>query len=254
MITNLNTKGKVAIVTGSSRGIGFAIAKCFAGAEMKVFINSPRKESIGRALLQLSKDGLSAEAIVGDATDEKFARTSVQNILKENDHIDVLVNNLGIYEHRTFEEISVPQFQHFLNLNLISTFLWTQAVLPIMKKHRYGKIINVASIAGIQGRKFGAHYNAAKGGVVAMSLGLAKELGSFGVRVNVLVPGLVETETVKELQKNSKKFIEENLRGTPLGHLATPEAVADSALFLASPLSDEMTGQILYVDGGYHLQ
>lgn len=247
----LNISGKTAIITGSTRGIGRSIAGklCLHGAH--VFVNARNKNDVEKYVKELKVAGYSADGLVGDGTDEECVVESVKKVCNERSGIDILVNNIGIYEQREIEDISLAQWHQYMDTNLTSAFLWTREVVPYMKKAGCGKIINIASIAGIIGREQNAHYNTSKGGLIAFSKGLARDLGPFNIKVNVVAPGLILTQTAKEMIVGNKNFLNFNLEKTPLQRLGTPDDIANAVLFFVSDLSDFITGQVLIIDGGF---
>lgn len=247
----LNINGKTIVVTGSTRGIGRSIAEKLCRHGAHIFVNSRDKDEVIKCVDELRKTGCSVDGLVGDGTIEEFVVESVKKVCNERGKIDILVNNIGIYEQREIENISLAQWHQYIDTNLTSAFLWTREVVPYMKKGGSGKIINIASIAGIIGRERNAHYNVAKGGFIAFSRGLAKDLGPFNIKVNVVAPGLILTETVRKIANEHKNFLNSNLEKTPLQRLGTPDDVANAVLFFASDLSDFITGQALAVDGGF---
>lgn len=248
---DLHTQGKIAVVTGSTEGIGLAIAEQFLRSGMRVYINARKEESVNRVVERLRFDGFSVSGLVGDATDEKFVQESVKKIISECGGIDILVNNVGMYEQEVIEDISLERWERMLGANLTSNFLWTKAIVPYMKEKRFGKIINITSVAGISGRSRSAHYNAAKGGIISLTKGLAKDLGSFNITVNAVAPGFILTDLMQgELLERAIKF---NKERTPLPHQGAPKDVAGAVLFLSSSLADFVTGEVVVVDGGFSL-
>jgi NAD(P)-dependent dehydrogenase (short-subunit alcohol dehydrogenase family) len=248
---DLNTRGKIAVVTGSTNGIGLAIAEQFLKSGMHVYINSRQEESVKKAVERLRSEGFSVSGLIGDAADEKFVKEGVEKIISECGGIDILVNNVGMYEQEAIEDISLQAWENVLRANLTSSFLWLKEAVPHMKEKRYGKIISIASVAGISGRSKSAHYNAAKGGIISLTKGLAKDLGSFNITVNAIAPGFIPTGLMQgELFEKAEKF---NKERTALPRLGMPKDVAGAALFLASSLADFITGEVIVVDGGFSI-
>ena len=245
----LNINGKTAVVTGSTRGIGRSIAEKLCRHGAHVFVNSREKDEVTKCVDELRKAGCSADGLSGDGIIEEFVIESVKKICNELGKIDILINNIGAYEQLEIKDISLEKWHQYIDANLTSAFLWTREVAPYMKKNGGGKIINIASIAGIIGRERNAHYNAAKGGLIAFSKGLAKDFGPFNIKV--FAPGVILTETVKKMANGNENFLNSNLEKTPLQRLGTPDDVANTVLFFASDLSDFITGQVLTVDGGF---
>ncbi|MBI2446378.1 MAG: SDR family oxidoreductase [Parcubacteria group bacterium] len=247
----LNISGKTALVTGSTQGIGRSIAEKLCRHGSHVFVNSRENNEVIKCIDELRNAGCSVDGLSGDGTIEEFVVESVKKICNERSKIDILVNNIGAYEQLEIEDISLDHWHQYIDANLTSAFLWIREVVPYMKKNGGGKIINIASIAGIIGRERNAHYNAAKGGLIAFSKGLSKDLGPFNIRINIVAPGLILTQTVQKIANGNKIFLNSNLEKTPLQRLGTPDDVANAVLFFASDLSDFITGQVLIIDGGF---
>lgn len=246
---DFNMTGKIAIVTGSTKGIGLAIAEMLARSGVQVFVNSRTGESVNMVVEKFNKDGLLVSGLVGDASDETFVKKSVEKVISECGHIDILVNNVGMYSIGEIEKISTEQWDEMFKVNLKSCFLWTKEIVPYMKEQRFGKIINIASISGIDGRPNSVHYNATKGGMISMTKGLAKDLGPFNINVNAVAPGFILSDLMQgEFLSKVAKF---NRERTPLPRQGVPRDVAGVAFFLASPLSDFITGEVIIVDGGF---
>src|SRR3989344_6268976 len=229
-------KGKVAVVTGSTRGIGKATARSLAKAGAMAFISGRDKTFLEDMVAEFRKEGLNACGFVGDVSDEKIVQPFIGSVLERYGQIDILVNNAGGAEVRFLEDINVAAWDASINHNLKSAFLMSREVVPVMKKQSNGKIVNVASVAGIAGKVGGIHYSAAKGGVIALTKALAREVGKYNICVNAVAPGLIETELS---HKNyTTAFFENTAKRTPLGRVGRPEDIAGVILFLASPLAD----------------
>ncbi len=250
----ISLKDSVAIITGSTEGIGRAIAILFAECGATVYINGRDSKKTEAAIKMFTDKNLHANLLLGDATNEKFAKESVGAIIQKENKIDILVNNVGLYGlGKPIENITTDEWQKYIDANLTSTFLWTREVVPHMKARRLGKIINISSIAGLSGFSGTSPYNAAKGGIIAMTKGLAKELGPFNINVNAIAPGTIMTEGVKkEIQGNANASarLEIIKQRTSLRKLGLPEDIAMTALYLASTLSDFTTGETITLSGG----
>ncbi len=245
----LDLREKIAVVTGSSGGIGFGIANHLARAGATVFVNGRTPESV-EAAFRLFPHSADMRPLIGDAADERFVKSAVEGIIACCQKIDILVNNVGLYKKQGVEQLDATGIHEIMAANVYSALFWIREVVPHMKKNASGKIISVASVAGMSGRQDSAPYNVAKGGIIALTKGLAKDLGPFNIQVNAIAPGLIPTKLVSDLPES---VFENNKKKTPLGRLGTPDDIGKAALFLTSSLSDFITGQTIVVDGGYSL-
>lgn len=241
-------KGKVALITGASRGIGRAIAQRFAqeGAQVAfTYLSSVEK---GQALEdELKAFGITAKGYRSDASDYKAAEELVAAVLADFGSIDVLVNNAGITKDGLLMRMSEEQWDVVINVNLKSVFNLTKAAIKPMMKAKAGSIINLTSVVGIRGNAGQANYAASKAGIIGFTKSVALELGSRNIRSNAVAPGFIETEMTGEI---NEKAVEEWKQQIPLKRGGQPEEVADTCVFLASDLSRYTTGQVLQVDGG----
>jgi 3-oxoacyl-[acyl-carrier protein] reductase len=246
----INLKNQVALITGGSRGIGAASAMLFAKAGANVCITYASKKLLAqRTLDALRRAGGEAMALQVDVRSKAKIRLAVRKTLERFGRIDVLVNNAGIWKRAPIATMTEAQWDETLEVNLKSAYLFTQAVLPVMKKQRYGRIINVTSTAGQRGEPFYSHYAASKGGMIALTKSLAVELAPFNIHVNAVAPGWVDTDmTANVLGNQSMRAEIEKL--IPRGRVATAEDIAGSILFLASKLADHIVGATLSVNGG----
>jgi 3-oxoacyl-[acyl-carrier protein] reductase len=246
----INLKNQVALITGGSRGIGAASAMLFAKAGANVCITYASKKLLAqRTLDALRRAGGEAMALQVDVRSKAKIRLAVRKTLERFGRIDVLVNNAGIWKRAPIATMTEAQWDETLEVNLKSAYLFTQAVLPVMKKQRYGRIINVTSTAGQRGEPFYSHYAASKGGMIALTKSLAVELAPFNIHVNAVAPGWVDTDmTANVLGNQSMRAEIEKL--IPRGRVATAEEIAGSILFLASKLADHIVGATLSVNGG----
>lgn len=246
----INLNGKVALVTGGSRGIGAATAIALAKAGALVAItytsHQERAQRTAEAVRTVGKECLSIKADVSNARQVHKAVTSVRDVYRR---IDILVNNAGIWKRASIGSMTEEQWDKTIDVNLKGTFLFCREVAPLMKKQRGGKIINIASTAGQRGEPYYSHYAASKGGMVAFSKSIAVELAPFNVNVNCVAPGWVDTDmTASALRTHAMR--REIVRIIPRGKVATPEDIAGSVLFLASDLSDHLVGAVINVNGG----
>lgn len=241
-------QGKVALITGASRGIGRAIAQRFAqeGAHVAfTYLSSVEK---GQALEdELKAFGTTVKGYRSDASDHKAADDLVNQVVADFGKLDVLVNNAGITKDGLLMRMSEEQWDTVINVNLKSVFNLTKAVIKPMMKAKAGSIINLTSVVGIRGNAGQANYAASKAGIIGFTKSVALELGSRNIRSNAIAPGFIETEMTGEI---NEKAVEEWKQSIPLKRGGLPEEVADSVVFLASDLSRYITGQVLQVDGG----
>ncbi len=237
-------EGKVILITGSSRGIGVATAKLAKGYGAEVILHG----KTGSDQIKKLAEELGAEYIVCDVTDERQVKAEVDRIVTKLGKIDALVNCAGITEIKPFLQLTREDWERTLNINLLGTFFFCQAVAKVMLAQKYGKIVNVASVRGLDmGRTASIPYAASKAAVINLTKTLAKELAPF-ITVNAVAPGPVETETAKLWSPSLRKEFFDN---TLLERLANPEEIAEVILFLASDRAGFITGQTIIVDGGY---
>jgi len=240
-------KDKVALVTGSGRGIGRAIALCFArnGADVAISdIDGGSAEAVAEEIRPL---GRRAIAIVANVTDPNSCKEMVDRVVAELSRLDILVNNAGIRRDKLILGMSDQDWDAVLDVNLKGAFYCTRAALRPMSKQRFGRIINLASIVGITGNKGQANYAASKAGLIALTKTVAKEMASRGITANAIAPGFIQTEMTDTLPAEYKDTL---LKQIPLGRMGSADEVAACVLFLASDLSGYVTGHVLQVDGG----
>jgi 3-oxoacyl-[acyl-carrier protein] reductase len=242
-----NLQGQTVIVTGSARGIGFAISQGFAAAGAHAIIIDLRREDVDKAVRAITEKGLSASGYVGNVTDPAQIEEVFASVVKEHGTIDCLVNNAGITRDNLLLRMKAEEWDLVLDINLKGTFICSQKVFRHMMKARKGSIINIASVIGIMGNAGQANYAASKGGVIAFTKSCAKEYGSRGVRVNAIAPGFIETEMTATLPED---VVAGYAKAIPLGKMGSPADVAKLCLFLASDESSYITGQTIAVDGG----
>lgn len=241
-------ENKVALVTGSSKGIGAAIALAYAAAGADVAVNYNRDQTGAEKIVkQIEKLGCRAKAYGADVSNAEQVKTMVSNISKEFGKIDILVNNAGITRDNIILRMKEEDWDQVIDTNLKSMFLCSKAVSKKMLKQRSGKIINITSVVGLIGNPGQVNYTAAKAGVLGLTKTLAKELGSIGVTVNAIAPGFIVSQMSDTVAEEVK---EQMLKSIPLGRFGKPEDVADLAMFLSSDKSDYITGQVFNVDGG----
>jgi gluconate 5-dehydrogenase len=241
--------GKVALVTGAYRGLGFAIAQGLARAGAAVTLNGRKQDALDAAVERLRAQGLTASTAVFDVTDRKAVVAALAIIEKTVGPVDILVNNAGIQRRGAFAEFPQEQWDEIIATNLTAPFIVSQAVLPAMIRRKHGKIIHVASLMSELARPTVVPYTAAKGGVRQLTRGMAVELAPHNIQVNAIAPGYFATEMNRALIDNAE-FNAWVCKRTPAGRWGDPDELAGLAVFLASDASSYMTGQLLAVDGG----
>lgn len=239
--------GKTALVTGAGRGIGRAIALCFAKEGCAVAITDIEMNDAVRATeAELQALGVKAKAYIADAADFEMAQAVVEQVKAEFGTIDILVNNAGITRDGLLLRMSEDQWDEVIRVNLKSTFNYTHAVAPVMLRARKGSILSLASVVGIAGNAGQANYAASKAGIIALMKSTAKELGARGIRANAIAPGYIDTEMTQALPQEVRDGFVERI---PMHRAGTPEEVAQVALFLASDMSAYVSGQVIAIDG-----
>jgi 3-oxoacyl-[acyl-carrier protein] reductase len=240
--------GKVALITGASRGIGRAIATRFAQEGAAVAFTYLSSIEKGQALeAELAAFGVKAKGYRSDAADYKAAEDLVAAVTADFGALDVLVNNAGITRDGLLMRMSEEQWDEVIRVNLKSVFNLTKAVTRPMMKAKSGSIINLTSVVGLRGNAGQANYAASKAGIVGFTKSVALELGSRNIRSNAIAPGFIETEMTGEV---NEKALQDWLSGIPMKRAGQADEVADACVFLASDLSRYITGQVLQVDGG----
>jgi gluconate 5-dehydrogenase len=241
--------GKVALVTGAYRGLGFAIAQGLARAGASVVLNGRRIEAVEPAARALTAQSLKASTAIFDVTDREAVRAAVAAIESEHGRIDVLVNNAGIQRRGALSDFSQQDWDDIIATNLTAPFVVSQAVLPGMIARKSGKIVHIASLMSELARPSVVPYTAAKGGVRQLTRGMAVELAPHNIQVNAIAPGYFATEMNRALIDNAE-FNAWVCKRTPAGRWGQPDELAGTAVFLASSASNYITGQLLIVDGG----
>ncbi len=244
-------KGKTALVTGASYGIGFAIAKGMAEAGANIVFNDINEELVNKGLAAYKECGIEARGFVCDVTDE----TAVSKMVEEIGHIDILVNNAGIIKRIPMHEMSAEDFRKVVDIDLNAPFIMAKAVIPSMIKKGGGKIINICSMTSELGRETVSAYAAAKGGLKMLTKNIASEYGEYNIQCNGIGPGYIatpQTAPLREKQADGSRhpFDSFIIAKTPAARWGTPEDLVGPAVFLASSASDFVNGHILYVDGG----
>ncbi len=241
--------GRVALVTGAYRGLGFSIARGLARAGATVVINGRKPEELAKSAKALTDAGLKADVAAFDINDRPAIKAAVAAIIGKHGGIDILVNNAGIQRRGPLAEFSEQDWDDIIATNLTAPFVVSQAVLPGMIAKKRGKIIHIASLMSELARPTVVPYTAAKGGVRQLTRGMAVELAPMGIQVNAIAPGYFATEMNRALIDNTE-FNAWVCKRTPAGRWGQPDELAGLAVFLASGASDYMTGQMLVMDGG----
>ncbi|MCP3893514.1 MULTISPECIES: gluconate 5-dehydrogenase [Bacteroides] len=252
---NFSLEGKVALVTGASYGIGFALATAYANAGAKVVFNDINQELVNKGLAAYKELGIEAHGYVCDVTNEDQVNAMVAQIEAEVGVIDILVNNAGIIKRVPMHEMSAAEFRQVIDIDLNGPFIVAKAVIPAMMKKGHGKIINICSMMSELGRETVSAYAAAKGGLKMLTRNIASEYGEFNIQCNGLGPGYIatpQTAPLRELQADGSRhpFDSFIIAKTPAARWGTPEDLAGPAVFLASEASNFVNGHVLYVDGG----
>ena len=249
MTKNKILLGKVALVTGASRGIGKSIALSLGGLGAEVIVNYSASDASAEEVSKtINNQGGSSYKLKFDVSDEESVNNGINQIIKESGKIDILINNAGITRDGLLMRMKASQWDQVLNTNLKGVFLCTKNVSKFMMKQRSGKIINITSIVGLIGNPGQANYAAAKAGVIGFTKTCAKEFASRGIKVNAIAPGFIETEMTENLKTDDL------LKIIPLGKLGSPAQIASLVKFLvSSEASDYITGQTISIDGGMNM-
>ena len=247
--------GKVALVTGASYGIGYAIAKGLYNAGAKIVFNDINEELVNKGLASYKTDGIEAAGYVCDVTDEAAVNAFVKRVEEEIGVIDILVNNAGIIKRIPMCEMSAEDFRKVIDVDLNAPFIVSKAVIPSMIKKGHGKIINICSMMSELGRETVSAYAAAKGGLKMLTRNICSEFGEHNIQCNGIGPGYIatpQTAPLRERQPDGSRhpFDSFIVAKTPAARWGTPEDLVGPAVFLASSASDFVNGHILYVDGG----
>lgn len=254
-MVNFSLEGKVALVTGATYGIGFALATAYAQAGAKIVFNDIKQELIDKGIAAYKELGIDAHGYVCDVTNEDQVNAMVAQIEKEVGVIDILVNNAGIIKRVPMHEMSAADFRQVIDIDLNGPFIVAKAVIPSMMKKGHGKIINICSMMSELGRETVAAYAAAKGGLKMLTRNIASEYGEHNIQCNGLGPGYIatpQTAPLRERQADGSRhpFDSFIIAKTPAARWGNPEDLSGPAVFLASDASNFVNGHILYVDGG----
>lgn len=237
---------KVAVITGSARGIGYAIAEEFIEQGATIVITDINQETIDSAVNELQEIG-DVFGVLMDVSNADSVEAGMESVIEKYGKIDILVNNAGITKDGLLMRMSESEFDSVIAVNLKGTFNATKSVSQYMLKQRSGNIINISSVVGITGNVGQANYSASKAGVIGLTKTSAKEFAKRGIRVNAIAPGFIKSAMTDELSDAAKDSLQKSI---PLGRLGFPRDVANAAAFLASDNASYITGQVLVVDGG----
>ena len=252
---SFSLKGKVALVTGASYGIGFAIAKAFSAAGATIVFNDIRQELVDKGLASYKEAGIEAHGYACDVTDEAAVQSFVKQVEEEVGVIDILVNNAGIIKRIPMCDMTAEQFRQVIDVDLNAPFIVSKAVIPGMIKKGHGKIINICSMMSELGRETVSAYAAAKGGLKMLTRNICSEYGEHNIQCNGIGPGYIATPQTAPLRErrpdgSRHPFDSFIVAKTPAARWGTPEDLMGPAVFLASDASNFVNGHILYADGG----
>lgn len=239
--------GKVAIVTGGTRGIGYEIVRKFLKNGAKVVLFGSRQETVDKAISSLKEESAAYEVfgLFPNLNSEEDVRQAFEKVVNEYGKIDILVNNAGMSSSTPFDKHTMEEYDKIMDLNVRAVYICSRVAVDYMKEMG-GSIINTSSMVSIYGQPSGVMYPASKFAVNGITKSLARELGKYNIRVNAVAPGITETDMVKNLPE---EMIEPLIKTIPLGRIGTPDDIANAFLFLASDMASYITGEILSVDG-----
>jgi len=247
----MELEGKTAIITGGSLGIGASIAVELARAGANIAINYRKHETEAKEVAkQIQKLGKKCLAIKADVTNYNDAELMFKQVKKEIGRIDILVCNAGINIDRVIWKMSEKDWDNVINVNLKGYFIYNKLASEYFKEQRFGKIVNITSINGLRGKFGQTNYSASKGGIIALTKALAKEVGKFNVNVNAVAPGMVMTEMAKNMPP---EFLQKAVDETVLGRIATTKDIANVVVFLCTEKARHITGEVIKVDGGQYI-
>jgi 3-oxoacyl-[acyl-carrier protein] reductase len=247
---HMDFTGQVAIVTGGGRGIGRAIAEKLAQRGVHVAIADINPDEAIEAAASLTQLGVKAMGIKLDVSKAEEVKKVFEDVRKEFNKIDILVNNAGITKDTLLLRMKEEDWDSVIDINLKSVFLCSREAIREMSQRRYGRIVNISSVAAFMGNPGQANYSASKAGIVGLTKTIAREYASRGITVNAVAPGFIQTAMTDVLPEKVKEEVKKQI---PLGVFGTIEDVANAIVFLASPDSGYITGQVIHVNGGMYM-
>ena len=247
VLNSFRLDGKIALVTGASHGIGFAMAKALSDAGAKVIFNSSSEDGLKKGLEAYNKENIKAHGYVCDVTKEEEVKIMVADIEKNIGEIDILVNNAGITKDNLMMRMKPEEFDIVIDTNLKGTFNTMQAVSKYMIKKRSGRIINISSVSGVMGNAGQINYAASKAGVIGMTKTAAREMASRNITVNAIAPGYIKTDMTEAMTEDAKSKVNAII---PLGYQGEAKDIANMAAYLAGEEGRYITGQVIKIDGG----
>ena len=243
-------KGKVALITGATHGLGMAMAKALGRAGAKLIVNGNTPAKMEAALTNYREEGFDVEGLLFDVTNEGQVKENIEKIESEIGPIEILVNNAGLIKRIPALEMEADEFRHVLDVDLTGPFIMSKQVAKYMVERKSGKIINICSMMSELGRNTVSAYAAAKGGLKMLTRNLATEWAKYNIQVNGIGPGYFATDQTAPIRVNGHPFHEFIINRTPAGRWGDPDDLGGTTIFLASKASDFINGQIIYVDGG----